>query len=300
MKLTPEILAWLSKQIGTIADTEQLLGSTSTTLHRVTNTQGVEYVVRLYDNAEWLAIEPDLCEHEAAALLAVESASVSTPKLIAYEVDASVCGVPILLMSKLVGDVWLLATDMQDWLTQSAQALARIHQVDVPDFAWQHYRYSRPHTLLVPTWSTLTDEWQAVIDILQSPEPDAPQHFIHRDYHPTNFLWQDGKLTGIVDWINACVGMIGVDLGHMRCNLAKLYGVDIAEQFLVAYQKANPEFDYDPYWDLVSIGDAFLYDNEPVTVYQPWRDFGITGLSDALVQARAEQFVTHVLRYTKP
>ena len=115
----------------------------------------------------------------------------------------------------------------------------------------------------------------------------------------TNFLWQDGKLTGVVDWINACLGYAGLDIGHMRVNLAQLYGIEISDKFLQAYQISNPDFEYTPYWDAVAIGDTALYDDEAPTIYPPWVDFGIQGLSDALMLERAEAYANHILKHLK-
>jgi len=295
MSLSPEILRWLESQIGDITDSAQLAGSSSTTLYRVTDANGTGYVLRLYDNEEWLAVEPDLCPHEAGALQWAQSASVKTPRLIAHEPDASVAGIPLLLMEQLEGEVWLQPDDMSDWLRQAAEALAAIHAVKPDGFQWQFYRYTRIHQLKVPSWSQETAKWEKIIDILKQPVPETPTVFIHRDYHMVNFLWKDKQLTGVVDWINACAGSAGMDIGHMRINLSSLYGIDIADQFLEAYQTANPDFEYLPYWDLVAIGDTALYGDEPPAVYPPWVDFGMTGLSDALMMERAENFAASVL-----
>ncbi|WP_081412680.1 phosphotransferase [Fictibacillus gelatini] len=37
--------------------------------------------------------------------------------------------------------------------------------------------------------------------------PDARNGFIHRDYHPCNVLWEDGRLTGVVDWVNDALAL---------------------------------------------------------------------------------------------
>lgn len=294
MTIDSRIRAWLEKQIGNVTHAEKLLGSTSSTLYRI-STENERYVLRLFDNEEWVTDEPDLCEHEAAALNAASGARIKTPKLIAYEPDASVVGVGLLLMEHLVGEVWLHPDDMDDWLRQVAETLAAIHTIKAPNFAWQHFRYTAIETLKLPSWSQFPERWQVIIDILHSPEPVSPQVFIHRDYHMTNFLWQDGKLSGVVDWINACIGVAGLDVGHMRFNLSQLYGVDIADQFLLAYQAANPNFEYLPYWDIVSVGDTFLYEDKPPFIYQPWVEFGMQGLTEALLLERAEAYIASLL-----
>ncbi|MGC4378585.1 aminoglycoside phosphotransferase family protein [Fictibacillus sp. Mic-4] len=87
----------------------------------------------------------------------------------------------------------------------------------------------------MPEWSKHQEEWWKVIQCVTEHYPDARNGFIHRDYHPCNVLWEDGRLTGVVDWVNACIGPAGVDAGHCSLNLALLYGADDADFFLNAY-----------------------------------------------------------------
>lgn len=52
----------------------------------------------------------------------------------------------------------------------------------------------------------------AVFDFVREPRPQVKPCFIHRDYHPTNILWVDDKVSGVVDWVNACRGPAGIDI----------------------------------------------------------------------------------------
>ena len=61
-------------------------------------------------------------------------------------------------------------------------------------------------------------------------------------------LWQDGAVTGIVDWASARIGAPGVDVGHCRWNLARALGQDAADRF-PALAGADG---HHPYWDVVA------------------------------------------------
>ena len=61
--------------------------------------------------------------------------------------------------------------------------------------------------------------------------------FIHRDYHPGNTLWLGERLAAIVDWSSASFGPPGIDLSHMRANLAILFDVQTANVFLEAHRR---------------------------------------------------------------
>ena len=82
-----------------------------------------------------------------------------------------------------------------------------------------------------------------------APVIDRPV-LLHRDLHPTNVLWRDGVLAGVVDWVNACVGHPHAELGNGRWNLAVLAGTEAAEAYLEAYLERSGGSDYDPFWDL--------------------------------------------------
>jgi hypothetical protein len=135
------------------------------------------------------------------------------------------------------------------------------------------------------------------VAVLRAPLPDAPARFIHRDYHPTNVLWAGGRLSGVVDWPNACLGPAAVDVAHCRANLAQLYGTAVADHFLHTYeQAAGGMFVYDPYWDVRAIADMVLLDvAEPPRVYSGWPAHGVTGLTDALILARLEAHLAGAL-----
>ena len=127
-----------------------------------------------------------------------------------------------------------------------------------------------------------------MIDIALGPEPAYRACFLHRDYHPVNLLFQDGRISGVVDWVNACVGPAGVDVAHCRGNLVTMYGVAVADRFLDYYQAlAGDTFRYDPYWDIASLVDGLP--DEP-GVYPPWATFGLH-VTDAMAQERVEAWL---------
>ena len=131
--------------------------------------------------------------------------------------------------------------------------------------------------------------WQAAFDRLHADTPAFRETYIHRDFHPTNVLWLDGKVSGVVDWPNACRGPAGVDVGHCRVNLALLYSVEVADLFLTAYElHASSSFIYDSYWDIVSAFDIL---DGPPTVYSGWAAFGVTGLTDEMMEERMDDFL---------
>ena len=124
------------------------------------------------------------------------------------------------------------------------------------------------------------------------PPVDVKECFIHRDYHPANVLWAEGKVSGVVDWVNACRGPAGIDVGHCRVNLALLHGVEMADLFLHAYIRYSKDFTYNPYFDIVTVLD---FVDEPLTVYKGWTDLGVEGLTDRLMEERMDLYLESII-----
>ncbi len=99
-------------------------------------------------------------------------------------------------------------------------------------------------------------------------------------------LWDDGRLTGIIDWTNACLGPGEVDLAHCRINLVCLYGREVADQFGAACERSGTVPRH-PYWDLRCAAD-FL----PLTeVYPGWVELGRRNLSLDEIRSRVDDWV---------
>lgn len=298
-KLTPEIYAWLQKSLGgksEIKDMAPLKGGTSSHLFEFTALHGERlepFVLRLFTLEEWLLMEPDLAKHEAASLSEAAKAKLKVPEIVAFDETGAHCGLPAVLMTKIGGDVVLQPEDEKGWFEEMAQTLAQIHRHKAEDFQWEYFAYSNALKMERPVWSEYADDWMRAFYIVAGVRPQTDYCFIHRDYHPANVLWEDGRVSGVVDWVNACRGPAGIDVGHCRVNLALLYGTSAADRFLAAYQQAaGGKFTYHPFWDLASLVDVV---EGPPAVYPGWAVFGMTGLTDDLMRHRLDEYLLSLL-----
>jgi len=139
----------------------------------------------------------------------------------------------------------------------------------------------------VPEWTACPQAWTDIIEFARGPRPQAPESLIHRDYHPANLLWFRGRISGIVDWVNACRGPTNVDIGHCRRNLAILHGVAVADRFL---EHCLEWADYNPYWDILSLLDTDL----DAPVHSGWLDLG-TPLSAADAHTRLDEYAASLV-----
>lgn len=241
-------------------------------------------VLRLFKQDRWDTSAESLTQRELTILTALTETNTPTPEPIAAIPGNGV------VMSWLEGAVVLPKQPEQGWIDELASWLSQIHQssIEVP---YQYESWNDVRGLSAPSWWQDAGLWSAAQEIVRHEPPYVPG-FVHRDYHPVNVLWSGTRITGVVDWINACMGPVGIDIAHCRSNLAVMYGQTFADDFLCAYQELNRDYEHDPFWD---IDDALgaLPDVEP---YPPWAEFGLTGLTTSIVQQRLRGFVDSAVK----
>lgn len=302
-KLPPEALRWVARSVGAGSQIESvtpLTGATSSVLHGIEikhRSRRLSVVLRRFVNAEWLGEEPELARHEAASLVRAARAGTPVPELIAFDESGAECGVPATLMTRLAGRVELKPENLDAWLHRLAEAVAPFHALDADDFPWAYFPYAKhPSGFAPPQWSRFPQHWEKVFDIVAGPRPEARECFIHRDYHPTNVLWQDGRVSGVVDWVNACRGAAGFDVAWCRLNLSKLYGLGAADRFLGAYESlAGAGFAYHAYWDLMALVEVLP---GPPDVYEGWPAFGVHHLDEEVMRERVDDYLSSLMART--
>jgi aminoglycoside phosphotransferase (APT) family kinase protein len=75
-----------------------------------------------------------------------------------------------------------------------------------------------------------------VVDWLDRCRPSAalPAAICHGDFHPLNILAQDGKVTGVIDWVNIVVAPAEMDVGSAIANIATVpFGVPRPLKFVL-------------------------------------------------------------------
>ncbi|MHB8463454.1 MAG: aminoglycoside phosphotransferase family protein, partial [Acidimicrobiales bacterium] len=142
-------------------------------------------------------------------------------------------------------------------LGRLAELAAEIHSVDPTGFGHEYFPWYEGTTTTPPVPSARPELWARAIELWHTSRPAFEPVFVHRDLHPGNVLWTRQRVSGIVDWANACRGPRGCDVAHCRSNLTVLGGADAADRFLAAYQAVTGET-YHPYWEL-----AGLLEREP-------------------------------------
>ncbi|HKU94633.1 MAG TPA: phosphotransferase family protein [Vineibacter sp.] len=171
---------------------------------------------------------------QAPLLRALSAAGLPAPRVPLAAADESDLGTPFIVMERLAGRTFIIwephaSFDLAPhrvaalW-TQAAAALARLHAFDWRG-ALDDWEQPRPLAAELAYWAPILakapdDHWlqegRALADALAARIPDAgPVGVIHGDYQPGNLLFDNGRLTGIIDWELAGIGTQALDLGWL-------------------------------------------------------------------------------------
>jgi aminoglycoside phosphotransferase (APT) family kinase protein len=260
---TAPLLAWVEQTLGSSARVvgwKRLTGGLTSIVHRLTverNGCREEYVLRWWvpdsECEQWIARAVPL---EAAVLTKLEASDIPAPRVIGSTTDTALGG-PAILMTRLPGKMQLMPRDRERWLRQMAQMLARIHALPVdgkPFESWLDRSQLSP-----PPDASRADIWREAIALVAEEPTPARTCFLHRDYQHFNMLWSRERLTGVVDWIEACVGPPEADVGHCRLNLTVLFSAGVADRFRAIYEVESGHR-VDAWWDvhaLLSYGPSW-------------------------------------------
>lgn len=139
---------------------------------------------------------------------------------------------PTSVIGWLDGDPEIAPADPGEWARELGRGLAAVHSVPAERLTELPSLFDgsggSPEILGGPLAAQVRSRWPEVVA--------APAVLTHGDYWSGNVVWRDGRLTGIVDWASGSRGSRGFDLGWCRLDLVLLFGEQIADEFLAAYE----------------------------------------------------------------
>jgi aminoglycoside phosphotransferase (APT) family kinase protein len=189
--------------------------------------EGLDRILRLPPAGAGLMPSYDM-QHQHAVMAAV-AGHVPVPRVYELCLDESVIGRPFFVMEKCEGEStdwkapeWMVAggPELRDSLSsQWCEAAFAIHLMPPDTLAGP----ARTPAEDAQSWLDLIADVGAPTRLLsllgglaESPGPSSGDPTcIHGDVKFANFMWQDGKLTAVLDWEMAGVGEPLTDLGYM-------------------------------------------------------------------------------------
>ena len=283
-------VAWAERSWGRrVASVTPLRGGWTSTMLRLGAADGAQAVLRLLTRDPWRRHGPGLLAREAEVQRLLAGTAVPAPTSLALDATGDDAGHPAHLMSLLPGALEMRRCD--DAVLGALAALAAdVHAVDPAVRPREYQTWAPPEKWRTPPWADRPTLWATAFDLLASPPPPYRGTFVHRDLHLGNVLWQDGVVTGVVDWVETSWGPAELDVAHAATYLAMLHGPDPAGAF-VECCVPGPHDDARRYWHVM---DVVGYLPDPTKVVQPWRDQGLE-ITDELARARLEQRLADVL-----
>jgi aminoglycoside phosphotransferase (APT) family kinase protein len=194
------------------------------------------------------------------------------------------------LISRLPGTPDIDPVLPDAWAGELGRALARIHATPRHGLAGLQDVFGRPGgspaAVTGPAAGVVTASWELLAT--------APAVLTHHDFWSGNTVWQDGVLTGVVDWSGGGLGPRGFDVGWCRLDLYLLYGEPIAGRFLDSYERASGSALPDlPLWDLWAVSRS----HEDVESWVPnYRDLGRADLTGAELRRRHTAWTRHLIQ----
>jgi aminoglycoside phosphotransferase (APT) family kinase protein len=299
-------LAPLSRIIHEVADNAQIMraerlrGGVDALTHAVQLRRGVgpaEWLVVRRWKAQTLTWNPTAPERVWTTLHLLERHGVPAPRPVYLDAAGALVGEPTLVMTRVPGRATLAPADRSAYVRELGAALAAVHRLSVDEHV------GLPRDVVPDLWAMTEPGGRLAGDegavILERLLRWRPQHerlgLVHGDYWAGNTLWEDGRLTSIVDWDQAALGDPNADVGYCRVDLALMFGLEAADEFLAAYAQASgsePPTGGLGYWDLLAAVRA-LPDGSP---WMPgYLDLGRTDLDVGTLQARLSQFIAKTL-----
>jgi aminoglycoside phosphotransferase (APT) family kinase protein len=215
-----------------------------------------EVVVRIYQ--DWETDPVAAARAEFTTLTAVSDVIASAPRPILADPSGALIGTSLIVMSLLPGAP-LPPTGEDSWTTQLAAALAAVHATVLERLPGDFPREAAPAERLErflargadvrdPLWDVVA---QALTPVAARVKPNPPT-LIHGDFWFGNTLWENGRLTGIVDWDGARIADPARDVAIARNDLALLADARGPDIFLDAYQAIRGPLRELAFWDLYS------------------------------------------------
>jgi aminoglycoside phosphotransferase (APT) family kinase protein len=178
---------------------------------------------------------------EVAALRLAAQAAIPASRLLGHD-DGTAAGVPLVLTEYLPGSSQIPAVPDPSRLRALGAVAARLHAVPLEPSAGLPAR-DRP--IAGEDFAKMRHEQETrglleeAAALIRQARPTGDRCvFVHGDLWHGNTLWDDGILTGLVDWDCAGAGAPGVDLGSLRCDAAICYGTQAITDVLREWEQA--------------------------------------------------------------
>lgn len=245
-----------------------------------------------------------VAEKEYRLLQFLDGQGIKTPR--PYQLDRSTGS---LLLDYLPGAMNFAPADLNSHLQQMATQLAQLHRLKIAPHelaflpragaACMEMGRERPSpTANFPQAQAIR---QALADYDLPPSANKPS-LLHGDFWPGNCLWQEGELTAVIDWEDACLGDPLIDLAQSRSEIAWIFGPAAVEIFTGHYLQQisldyrQLDFQQLPYRDLCAALRQIRLVGEDLVGYAAYfGEYGRHDITPATIRQNLNTFIDRAL-----
>jgi aminoglycoside phosphotransferase (APT) family kinase protein len=198
------------------------------------------------DPAAHSYVTPQRFAYEWRALNLARAAGLSAPEPVLLDADGDCLGIPAIVLEYVSGRPEFPGDDIAGWISEMADGLACIHRVTPDNFdlsalndrGWDWIRAYRERMRGWAGEDPLALEVMAALshhfDSLDITGPTLT----HGDFWSGNTVWRDGRIVAVLDWSGAALGDPRRDISGPRVQLVMSHGLDAADEFCAAYERA--------------------------------------------------------------
>ena len=289
------LLEWAADVVGThdFEQVEALPGGSASSVWRLVaeTDRGPLAVVAKQLQPRVVELDAGLIGREVRVLEALRPLDLPVPEPLASDPDGICSGRPALLMSLVEGELLQGEAALRAAIPEFVGAIL-LWQTRARDVVagrrfepWFDVSEPRPHPL-----SARAELWARAAEIAQRFPAPLATGFIHRDPHPANMLFSEGRLAGVIDWPHAGRGPRGVDVSRMAINLACALDVDATRELRERWEHATGER-HDPLLDVYALLECDEANGSAVPAFAA---LGLD-LDGAEIRRRMEAFLADTL-----
>jgi aminoglycoside phosphotransferase (APT) family kinase protein len=216
-------------------------------------------VVRVYRDWEGPDDAGTAAQRMHSVLAAVTRVSALAPRPILADPAGNLIGEPLIVVSWLPGAPQAPMGQDEGWTEQLASAMAAVHATplsalpgDFPRHGTAAERLARMLERGAEVRDPLWDRIASALTPRAAHVSANPPTLIHGDFWFGNTIWEDGLLTGIIDWDGAAIADPARDVAGARNDLALLSGARAADVFLASYESERGPLADLAFWDLLT------------------------------------------------
>lgn len=262
--------------------------------------------------------DPNAVSREFQLLQALQSAGVPAPRPILRD-PGEFFGAPAIVMTYLPG-VALIAPQDDRWTPGVAAAALSIHRVTRKPRSLATFGREEMVAKL-RRWRRWAPPDPLIGEIFDALEAHLPRigllspTLVHNDFWSGNVIWDEGAVTGVVDWSDAVFGDRRADISECRIDFVLGHGIEVAERFRADYERLSGQplrdlWYFDLFRGVRALGEwrewlagyrDLIAGQKPVRVVhvQQQRQLGGLDLDERHVGERLHAFLHEALREAK-